>query len=420
MKCNGALIFHCRMMLCLMVVFTFVGCHKTSSKFTFEPQPREILAAGGVKNSRGPQMAVSASGNLSLLALYDDGATARVGFTMSHDGGDHFMPIRAVSEEGVTISAHGENNPAMVTSGRTVYALWEQSGNDGNRDIVLSRSLNEGMTFEKPVRVNDNSTPSFHGFASLAADPKGGVYVVWLDGRDKPESAGTFDVYLAHSTDRGATFVPNTRVARTACPCCRPAVAIGSNGEVFVAWRRVFPGSIRDMMLSVSKDGGQTFPQATRVADDGWEINGCPESGATISVDAKNLYVAWMTGGKDSHARIRVASSDDGGLHFRTAQSASEGIRDPNHPVFTKLQNGKLLLSFQGRPVSHNGQWNPTAAFVAEILDDKCGTPVSLGGDGKSASYPATVAGPTGNIFVAWSAAGDQKSSVALIRGHLQ
>jgi hypothetical protein len=119
------------------------------------------------------------------------------------------------------------------------------------------------------------------------------------------------------------------------------------------------------------KDGGQTFPQQTRVAEDGWEINGCPESGATISVDTKRILIAWMTAGKDAKARVQLASSDDGALHFQAPLSASQDIRDPNHPVFAESQSGKLLLSFQGRSASANGQWNPTAVFVTEILDDK-------------------------------------------------
>src|SRR6202012_2205498 len=144
-----------------------------------------------------------------------------------------------------------------------------------DREIVVARSTNEGMSFEKPVRVNDNKTASFHGFAAIAGDAKGNVYVVWLDGRETPESPGTFDGYMAHSSDRGATFGANTRVARSACPCCRPNVTIGKNGEVFVVWRKVFPGSIRDMVVSTSKDGGQTFAQQTQVSEDDWQIEGC-------------------------------------------------------------------------------------------------------------------------------------------------
>src|SRR5262249_35597283 len=202
--------------------------------------------------------------------------------------------------------AHGENDPELAVAGRNVYALWEQAQADGTRDIVVGRSADMGQTFETPVKVNDNATPSFHGFASLAIAPNGDVYVAWLDGREKAETPGTFGVYLARSTDHGATFGKNVRVALGGCPCCRPAVIVGAKGEVYVAWRKVFPESIRDFVVSTSHDNGQTFSDGVRVATDGWQIHGCPESGASLAVAKGKLYVAWMTGGDDGRGRIRV------------------------------------------------------------------------------------------------------------------
>jgi hypothetical protein len=226
----------------LFVVGTFfAGCGTRQNQFVFETQPRLALPAGNFASTRSPRISVSPAGGVSLLAIYSEAGVQRVGFTMSHDGGDHFMPLRPISDEGVSISAHGENNPVMITTGRAVYALWEQSAADAARAIVLARSLNEGMTFEKPVRVNDNASPSFHGFASMAADSKGNAYVVWLDGREAPESPGTFDVYIAHSSDRGATFSPNIRVARSACPCCRPALALEKTAKSSSSGARYFP-----------------------------------------------------------------------------------------------------------------------------------------------------------------------------------
>ena len=397
------------------------GCKQRSANYVFEKQPRAPLEALGFESTRSPQIAVSPAGMISLLVLYRDGANSRVGFTMSHDGGDHFMPMKPVSEADVTISAHGENNPMMAVSSRAVYALWEQTESDGTKSIVVGRSLNAGQTFEKPVRVNDNTTPSFHGFASLAAGPGGEVYVAWLDGRETPENPGTFDVYLSRSTDRGATFGPNVRVARSACPCCRPYVALGKTGQVFIAWRKVFPGSIRDLVVSASKDGGQTFDQTTRVAEDGWQIQGCPESGASLLFSKDRLYIAWMTGGSDNRARVRLSWSDDGGAHFHSPSELSKSIRDPNHPFLAQSEIGQVLVCFQGRTFSTNEtQWSKTSIFVVEVDGDRLNNPQALANDGPSTSYPVLTIGPEGNTFVAWTGSGENRNAVTLLRGRLQ
>jgi hypothetical protein len=64
---------------------------------------------------------------------------------------------------------------------------------------------------------------------------------------------------LAKSQDGGQSFGKNLQVAANVCPCCRPRVETGNHGEVFVTWRHVFEGNIRDMVVATSRDGGQTF-----------------------------------------------------------------------------------------------------------------------------------------------------------------
>jgi len=397
-----------------------VGCGTNMARYSFETQPRSPLEAAGMKSARGVKMDVSPSGMISLIAVYDDNGTSRVGFTMSHDGADNFAAVRAISPESVKISAHGENDPELAVAGRNIYALWEQTHADGTRDIVMASSPDMGQRFDTPVKVNDNTTPSFHGFASLAVAPDGDVYVAWLDGREKVETPGTFAVYLARSTDRGATFGKNVRVAPGACPCCRPAVAIGANGEVFVAWRKVFPGSIRDFAVSTSHDNGQTFSASVRVAEDGWQIHGCPESGASLAVAKGKLYIAWMTAGDDGRGRIRVATSGDG-AHFSRPNDVATDIRDPNHPQLAATQNGSVFLCFQGRPARKStGNWSESVALVAPIEDGKVGAEIPLANGGKTASYPALAAGPAGDLFVAWTASGGGADSILIARGARQ
>jgi BNR repeat-like domain len=394
------------------------GCNLNSTNYIFETQPRTPLAAVGYESTRSPQIAISPAGMISLLMIYQDGTDSRVGFTMSHDGGDHFMPVKPVSAEGATISAHGENNPMMAVSSRAVFALWEQSDASGSKDLVVARSLNAGQSFEKPVRVNDNPSPSFHGFASLAVGQKGEVYVAWLDGRENPENPGTFDIYTARSTDKGATFGPNIRVGRSACPCCRPYVTIGKNDEVFIAWRKVFPGSIRDMVVSASKDSGQSFPQLTRVAEDGWQIQGCPESGASMLFAKNRLYVTWMTGGSNNRARVKLSWSDDAGTSFHSPIVAAKDVRDPNHPSLTRSENGQVWLSFQGRVATANeSQWSAVSPFVAKLDGDTLGNPQVLANNGTSASYPVLAIAADENIFAAWTAEDEKGKSVVLLRG---
>jgi hypothetical protein len=122
---------------------------------------------------------------------------------------------------------------------------------------------------EGPVRVTDKKTPSANIFPFMTAKPYAGVYAVWLDGRN-PEAMppGTFEIYLAKSENQGIGFGRNVRVSAAGCPCCRPVLAFGEKGEVFVAFRTVLTGDIRDIMIATSQDLGETFSPAQRVSQD--------------------------------------------------------------------------------------------------------------------------------------------------------
>ncbi len=382
--------------------------------YAFEQHPRSVLAQIGITPSTSPRLAVRVSGEIYLLGVF--GKDGRLGFFMSHNGGDTFMGPIAISEPGARVTAHGEASPSLAVGPTQIYALWEQSRPHASADLMFARSLTWGHSFEKAVRVTDKTKPSFNGFASLGAAPNGNVYTVWLDGRDQTEVTGTFSVYLAKSPDQGASLGRNIRVATGACPCCRPSIAFGKNGEVFVAWRKVFPGDIRDMVVSTSRDGGQTFGAPVRVAADNWKLNGCPDSGPTIVESDGQSYVAWLTEGTEDKARLRLAWSDDGANSFKPAVNLPGGVLDPNHPVFARGVGGTVLLLFQGRDGSHGESWSPIQAYLTEIRGTEMSQPRPVPNDQKSVSYPTFGIGTAGRLFIAWTEPGQQGSNIVLCR----
>jgi hypothetical protein len=223
----------------------FAGCHNGPAH-EFEREPRAVFQSQSLWD---PQLDVSSSGTLYMLGMYEDeGHKARVGFTMSHDGGDTFMPVHAVSPAGAAVTSHGEAGPRLASSGTVLYVLWRESTGDGNSRLLVARSLSYGHSFELPVEVT--SQKSFASFASLTTLPSGEALVVWLGGRDGKPDSETFSVYAARSTNQGSSFGSAVRVASGSCPCCRPSVVATADGTVFIVWRKVFAGDTRDMVVS--------------------------------------------------------------------------------------------------------------------------------------------------------------------------
>src|SRR5690606_7506920 len=135
-----------------------------------------------------------------------------------------------------------------------------------------------------------------HTFHNLLVASDGTVFVSWLDSRrdeqgTETESEGAAvetaaapatpgpDVRVAVSTDGGRSFDPSTIVDMQTCPCCRTAMAVGPDGSLYVAWRKIYPGDVRDIVVARSRDRGATWDEPVRVAADDWVFPGCPHAG---------------------------------------------------------------------------------------------------------------------------------------------
>ncbi|HUO34722.1 MAG TPA: sialidase family protein [Candidatus Acidoferrum sp.] len=398
------------------------GCNRANKTVdeTFEAQPRPVLESIGISASWDPRLAVDTAGGLHLFAVYNQDFKSRLGLVISENGGDTLTPpIVPISEAGVSIGSHGEQSPGAAMTRSGIYALWQEQGTDGLLKIMSARSLTWGESFDKPVQVSDKGAHAYRGFPSIGVAPNGDIYAVWLDERDVTNPGqDTSSVYLARSTDQGATFGQNVRVGEQTCPCCRPTLAFGANGEVFVAWRRVFAGEIRNMVVSTSRDGGSTFAEPVTVHDDGWKINGCPDSGPSLAESNGSLWIAWTTAGKDDRARIYVSNSEDSAHSFKNPVKISGGVLDPNHPAIKAGSDGTLWVVFQGRAPSADGNWSKTQAYIVHI--DKNGDPsqpAPIPGSNNSISYPRIALGNGGQIFVAWTQPQGDHFIVMLTRG---
>ena len=96
----------------------------------------------------------------------------------------------------------------------TIYVNWSDQRNDvSDTDVWLCKSTDEGLTWSKPVRVNDDNTQRQQFFTAMTIDQQTGyLWFVYYD-RRRYNDLRT-DVYMAVSKDGGETF-QNFRVSET-------------------------------------------------------------------------------------------------------------------------------------------------------------------------------------------------------------
>ncbi len=361
-----------------------------------------------------PDIAVASSAAVYLLSTQSQ--KGNVELRISHDGGDTFAAVLPVSPPGMRAVVHGENSPRLAVTPTVTHVLWESVGERGLNRINYSRSVDFGRSFLPPNDVTAKAEPSFNGFATMAASTSGTVGMAWLDGRNPSRDLATFDLYATVSTDHGASFDGDVLVASDVCPCCRPALAIAQDGRVFIAWRQVFEGQVRDIVVASSADGGRTFGTPVRVAVDGWVLSGCPHSGPALALVGERLVVAWFTAAAGAQPGIRTAWSDDGGKSFAPFVHASADVLDANHPDLSVSEDGRVALSFQGRSPTSSDGWSPLQPWLVELTDGELpGVPMPLATAVGAATYPALATDAEGRAHLAWTEPGEAGSTQVVL-----
>ena len=209
------------------------------------------------------------------------------------------------------------------------------------------------------------------------------------------------DLFIAYSTDGGRTFSPNRKVAAEACPCCKTALAVSSDGTLYAGWRQVLPGNFRHIAVASSTDGGATFSSPKIVSDDQWVLQGCPVSGPSLSVDPSgSLKVLWYAAGEANATGLYVSESTDKGRTFAPRQLlAQETVKGT--PALASGENRAIAL------------WQ--AAEVGETKASELGKAGAALSVAANAELPAGVVS-NGKLFVAYIAKEKEKRSVWLRR----
>jgi len=102
------------------------------------------------------------------------------------------------------------NTWALAAAHDTLHAVWYHAAN-GGFDISYRRSIDNGTTWQTPVRISNDSV--YSGYPGVAvAGPD--VHITWVQGIDARGDSGD-QVYYRRSTDGGVTFEPAVQLSHS-------------------------------------------------------------------------------------------------------------------------------------------------------------------------------------------------------------
>jgi hypothetical protein len=199
-------------------------------------QPMTISHNGDM---RGPSIATGPGGEL-YAAWQGMGNPRVILFNASTDGGDTFLPL--VAAPSIDFNIHNFTgsltppNPDLIISGVSrmnsfpvidvdrstgpnrgmIYVTWAETTNGNDSDIFVKRlTPPDGFRPDvgPPVKVNTDNSGGSQFFPWLSVDDaSGAINVAFYDRRDDP-GGPLVNMYVARSSDGGASFIANTRVS---------------------------------------------------------------------------------------------------------------------------------------------------------------------------------------------------------------
>lgn len=277
---------------------------------------KKVNSDGGGVWQQSPSIAVNNTGVIYITWLDNRDGDGNIYICSSLNDGLTFPADRKVNDD---IGSYWQGMPSIaVGDNDIIYIAW-QDQREGNDDIYFAKSYDGSISFSVNKKVNDDSGNSKQQLPSLTVDEVGNIFITWIDWRN-----GEPDVYFTNSPDEGETFSPNRRVNDDVGDPKQhqSSIVMGGNGNIYVAWVDRRNGD-PDIYFTYSEDSGDSFLPNKRVNDD---KNMSDQYAPSIAVDdTGNIYIAWEDYRNDD-MDIYFANSTDGGNTFSANKKVNDDI----------------------------------------------------------------------------------------------
>lgn len=361
-----------------------------------------------------PDLVVAADGRLLLSWIEARSESTHALMFASFDGKTWDAP-REITDGDDWFVNWADTPHIAATEDGALWAHWlRQSAKAAYAyDVVLSRSGDGGKTWSPPLTVNDDGTPTEHGFVSLWPQSRDSLGIAWLDGRNTAgEGHGGHEEHGGGAmTLRVASFDAALRKSAEAeldprtCDCCQTDAAMTSKGPLLV-YRDRDGDEIRDIVATRFDHGAWALPR--KVHDDRWKMPACPVNGPAIAASGMQAWVAWYTAADDM-PKVRVARSQDGGDSFSAPVELESGLQVQGR-VGVAVDDASVWVNWTREESDGQSLW--LARYNADLSKELQRIEVAkLQGRGRATGFPQ-IATRAEVVYLAWTDVVDGKPAL--------
>ncbi|MFB5599955.1 MAG: sialidase family protein [Nitrososphaeraceae archaeon] len=199
-------------------------------------------------------------------------------FIKSEDRGKTFSdPINLSNNPGFS------EHPQIAVSQNGVFVVWaDNTGYENNKEIMFTKSIDNGKTFSDPINLSNNSKVSFK--QEISTFDKN-IYVVWQDTPQDSINGKNSSIIFRSSNNIGDTFNDSIELINNTTIDSFPKVNSFKN-YVYVVWNDENKKN-SGMFFVRSTDNGLNFDDIIKLNND----NSFGES--QIAVNQNEVLVIW-------------------------------------------------------------------------------------------------------------------------------
>jgi hypothetical protein len=303
--------------------------------------------------------------------------------------------------------------PEAIVDGRGVLHVLYFSGEARAGNLFYVRSIDFGVTFSPPIRVNSQAgsaiaTGTIRG-GQLAVGRDGRIHVAW-NGSDSATPRGLVNpangqpsapfLYARSSLDAKA-FEPQRSVTRRSYGIDGGgSIAADAEGRVYAGWHGLAAGGEdgedhRLVWIARSEDDGATFAEEQPAWREPTGACGC--CGLRLFAGpSSTLYMLYRSATVVTHRDIYLLQSSDQGRSFIGSKVQPWEIGACPMTSMSLTSSGSRIL----------GAWETAGQVYYGATDAKSAripSPIAAPGVAGTRKHPRLAASPNGDVLFAWT-----------------
>ena len=240
-----------------------------------------------------PQLVVDPADRRTVYAVWLQDGKRAVMLAKSVDSGNSWSFTLAVRSE-VEL-----DKPSLAVRGRSVYVAFNHE-----EQVWVAASQDAGHSFT-PARVNVDSRPGWSLLGAATVDPAGNAFLAWASYSKAGGARGAVNLYVAKSSDEGATWTASLLDVSAAAPGCKNegcgegflgaqvALTSDADGTLYALWSAGRdPMGPQRIYFSSSTNGGENWLPRVNVSVARARVEHAFP--AIVAGNAGDVRIAWM------------------------------------------------------------------------------------------------------------------------------